>query len=161
LHQLAALLAESGLDARLDGACEQAVAVPAAPRLLDDPAAPGRLVVGGGALRLEPIAGTGTAQAVRTAILAAAVIGSAARAGGPYQDRCRGHYRARLRHVCHGHVLTCARLYAEAFATPDWADELDAMRRVLRVPAPAPTGLRLVAGDGAPGAPVLQAAPAD
>lgn len=91
---LSALLAESGLDARLDGACEEAVAVPAAPRLLDDPAAPGRL-------------------------------------------------------------------YAEAFATPDWADELDAMRRVLRVPAPAPTGLRLVAGDGGQGAPVLEAAPAD
>ncbi|MEO3870917.1 hypothetical protein ABGB18_19065 [Nonomuraea sp. B12E4] len=71
---LAELLAGSGIGARLAEPPDDAVAIPAAPRLHPAPAEPGRLTVGGGALRLDPIAGSGTAQALRTAILAAAVI---------------------------------------------------------------------------------------
>jgi hypothetical protein len=80
--------------------------------------------VGAGAIRYDPLSGTGTAQALRTAVLAAAIIGSAS-AGTPPGPLC-AHYNARLRTAFHEHLATCARLYPQAFQDPSWQHELNA-----------------------------------
>ncbi|MGW6917592.1 hypothetical protein ACWGB8_27740 [Kitasatospora sp. NPDC054939] len=129
---LSRLLAESGLAAMLDRPPCSAVAIAAAPRLHACPAvAPtdripyGRLTVGAGAIRYDPLSGMGTAQALRTAILAAAVIDADA-AGTPADALC-AHYTRRLRAAYAEHLHTCAELYAGAFDTAAWQDELDAV----------------------------------
>ncbi|MFD6112357.1 hypothetical protein ACFWG0_19895 [Streptomyces yangpuensis] len=133
---LARLLAESALGSRLRRPPRTAVALAAAPRVRLAPAVPpvagrgGLLVVGAGALRQDPISGTGTAQALRTAILAAAVIDAAA-AGTSARALC-AHYANRLRAAFHDHLATCLRLYPTAFGSGAWRDEIDAMRRALR-----------------------------
>ncbi|MFJ6782675.1 hypothetical protein [Streptomyces yangpuensis] len=133
---LARLLAESALGTRLRRPPRTAVALAAAPRVHLAPALPpvagrgGLLVVGAGALRQDPISGTGTAQALRTAILAAAVIDAAA-AGTSARALC-AHYADRLRAAFHDHLGTCMRLYPAAFGSPAWRDEIDAMRHALR-----------------------------
>jgi len=71
---LGRLLHETGLDAQLAGAPATATVVPAAPRLLAPPCGPGWFAVGAAAVQFDPLSGSGTAQAVRTAILAAAAI---------------------------------------------------------------------------------------
>ncbi|MER5398156.1 hypothetical protein [Streptomyces sp. NPDC002599] len=131
-RHLGRLLARSPLAARLAQPPATAVALPAAPRLHRAPATapadrtPGRLLVGAGAIRYDPLSGTGTAQALRTAVLAAAVIDSAA-AGTP-ADRLCAHYAARLHTAFRDHLATCARLYPQAFPTRAWQHELDACR---------------------------------
>ncbi|GKQ40449.1 hypothetical protein [Streptomyces sp. A012304] len=134
------ILGESGLADRLGGPPSTVVALAAAPRVHLAPARPpaagepGRLVVGAGALRQDPLSGTGTAQALRTAILAASVIDAAAR-GRPASGLC-AHYTRRLRVAFHDHLRTCLRLYETAFPTGAWRDEIDATRRALRPRAP-------------------------
>ncbi|MFJ7591361.1 hypothetical protein ACIQZO_29120 [Streptomyces sp. NPDC097617] len=129
-HLLGRLFTASALAPRLLHPPETAVALPAAPRLHPFPAAapaartPGTLLVGAGAIRYDPLSGTGTAQALRTAILAAAVIGSAA-AGTDPGPLC-AHYTTRLRTAFHEHLATCARLYPQAFPDPSWQHELNA-----------------------------------
>ncbi|MGW7607586.1 hypothetical protein ACWGKW_09930 [Streptomyces sp. NPDC054766] len=124
---LARLLAESGLDRLLRRPPHTATAIPAAPRLHPAPARPpadgagGLLTVGAGALRCDPLSGTGTAQALRTGILAAAVIDAAA-AGTPAGALC-AHYAARLGAAFAEHLRSCDRLYAVAFPDPAWSDE--------------------------------------
>ncbi|MFE9479288.1 hypothetical protein ACFYNM_11855 [Streptomyces spororaveus] len=133
---LAGLLAESAFDALLRRPPRTAVALAAAPRVHLAPAVPpavgsgGLLVVGAGALRYDPLSGTGTAQALRTAILAAAVIDAAA-TGRPATALC-AHYTDRLRAAFREHLHTCLRLYTTAFDTGPWQDEIDATRAALR-----------------------------
>ncbi|MET8756036.1 hypothetical protein ABZW32_38980, partial [Streptomyces sp. NPDC004667] len=130
---LARLAAETGLGALLRHPPRSAAAIPAAPLLHPAPAtppsgdAPGRLLVGAGAIRYDPLSGTGTAQALRTAILAAAVIDGAARGTAAPRALC-AHYAARLRTAYAEHQRSCVRLYGNAFARPAWSDELDAAR---------------------------------
>ncbi|MFE1290266.1 hypothetical protein [Streptomyces sp. NPDC058751] len=130
---LGRLLAASALAHCLRRPPDTVLALPAAPRLHPVPATaptagtPGVLLVGAGAIRYDPLSGTGTAQALRTAVLAAAVIDSAA-AGTP-ADRLCAHYAARLRTAFRDHLATCARLYPQAFpAATAWQHELDACR---------------------------------
>ncbi|MGK5693476.1 FAD-dependent oxidoreductase [Streptomyces sp. URMC 128] len=131
-QHLSSLLAHSPFAARLAQPPTTAIALPAAPRLHRAPATPpacrtpGLLLVGAGAIRYDPLSGTGTAQALRTAILAAAVVDSAA-VGTP-ADRLCAHYAARLRTAFRDHLATCARFYPQAFPTPVWQHELDACR---------------------------------
>ncbi|MGR4878469.1 hypothetical protein ACIPUC_03405 [Streptomyces sp. LARHCF249] len=126
---LARLLDQAGLLPVLLRPPRTAVAVPAAPRLHRAPALPpapggtgGSLTVGAGALRCDPLSGTGTAQALRTGILAAAVIDAAA-AGTPAAALC-AHYAARLHTAFQEHLRSCAQLYSAAFPDPAWQDEL-------------------------------------
>lgn len=127
---LGRLLATSELAPRLSHPPGNAVALPAAPRLhllpatAPSPCTPGTLLVGAGAIRYDPLSGTGTAQALRTAILAAALIGSAA-ADTPADLLC-AYYAARLRTAFQEHLTTCARLYPQAFPDPSWQHELNA-----------------------------------
>lgn len=130
---LARLAAETGLGALLRHPPRSAAAIPAAPLLHPAPAtppaadAPGRLLVGAGAIRYDPLSGTGTAQALRTGILAAAVIDAAARGTAAPGALC-AHYSARLRAAYADHQRSCVRLYGSAFPGPAWSDELDAAR---------------------------------
>ncbi|MDQ0784650.1 hypothetical protein [Streptomyces sp. B3I8] len=145
---LTRLLAESGLSPLLRHPPKAATVLAAAPRLHLAPATaprkgtPGLLIVGAGAVRFDPLSGTGTAQALRTAVLAAAVIGSTA-AGAP-ADRLCTHYTMRLRGAFAAHLDTCARLYAAAFDVPAWHHELDATR--FPPPRAHDTGLYLYNG---------------
>jgi len=75
------LLHETGLDAQLAGAPATTTVVPAAPRLLAPPCGPGWFAVGAAAVQFDPLSGSGTAQAVRTAILATAAIDAIERGG--------------------------------------------------------------------------------
>ncbi|MFE2124230.1 hypothetical protein ACFW9U_26695 [Rhodococcus aetherivorans] len=131
-EMLARMLTESNLKTRLVRAPGSVTALPAAPRLHCAPARaptphmPGHLHVGAGAIRFDPLSGTGTAQALRTAILAAAVIGTTSQ-GAPPEHLC-AHYTARLNRAFRTHLRTCAQLYNEAFTSPDWRSEHDAMR---------------------------------
>ncbi|WP_405442134.1 hypothetical protein OG373_33150 [Streptomyces avidinii] len=133
---LARLLADSAFAALLRRPPRTAVALAAAPRVHLAPAVPptagggGMLVVGSGALRYDPLSGTGTAQALRTAILAAAVIDAAA-AGRSATALC-AHYANRLRAAFRDHLHTCLRLYTTAFGAGPWQDEIDATRAALR-----------------------------
>ncbi|MFF8717113.1 hypothetical protein ACF07T_37645 [Streptomyces sp. NPDC015184] len=124
------LLASSALAPALRHAPETAVALPAAPRLHHTPVVPGRILVGAGAIRYDPLSGTGTAQALRTAVLAAASLH--AMATGAPQGPVFTHYATRLRTAFHAHLATCAQFYPQAFASPAWQHETDACRR--RVP---------------------------
>ncbi|MFJ5774400.1 hypothetical protein [Streptomyces sp. NPDC093094] len=141
---LARLLDESGLGSVLDRPPRTAVSLPAAPRLHAAPALPpsdgagGVLTVGAGALRCDPLSGTGTAQALRTGILAAAVIDAAA-TGTPADALC-AHYTGRLRHAFLDHLRSCARLYEAAFPAAAWQDELAAAVSRGTVPPPGRCG---------------------
>lgn len=100
------------------------VTLPVSPRLHTEPALrrtdgnPAHLVVGAGALRYDPLSGTGTAQALRTAILATAVIHNGS-------DTALTHYATRLRQAFHDHLVTCADLYRQAFPGRAWHHEHD------------------------------------
>ncbi|MFC5662644.1 hypothetical protein ACFP3U_06555 [Kitasatospora misakiensis] len=131
---LGRIIADSPLGAALRRPPRSAASVAAAPRLHPAPAlAPterqphGRLTVGAGAIRFDPLSGTGTAQALRTAILASAVV-DAETAGIPAPPLC-AHYTRRLRAAYAEHLRSCAALYGTAFTGPAWQDELDAARR--------------------------------
>ncbi|MGW6979080.1 hypothetical protein ACWGE1_06465 [Streptomyces sp. NPDC054932] len=126
------LLADSALAPTLRHAPRTAVALPAGPRLHPTPVVPGRILVGAGAIRYDPLSGTGTAQALRTAILAAATL-HALLTGAP-QEPLRTHYTTRLRRAFHAHLATCAQLYPQAFTSPSWQYEINACRRWAPLP---------------------------
>ncbi len=132
---LAKMLAQCPLGSRLRRPPRTVVALPAAPRVHLAPAVPpmaggGRLTVGTGALRCDPLTGTGTAQALRTAILAAVVVDAPA-AGTSAEALC-DHYTNRLRVVLLQHPRTCLEFYERAFTTIAWREEIDATQHVMR-----------------------------
>ena len=133
IRLLGRLLHETGLDAQLAGSPATATVVPAAPRLLAAPCGPGWLAVGTAAVQFDPLSGSGTAQAVRTAILAAAAIDAIERGGSA--QRVREHYTARLRMAYTDHLRRCLSLYRSAFSGATWQDELDATALTLRTTA--------------------------
>ena len=104
-----------------------AAAFPAYPRIADPLGAPGWLACGSSAMAFDPICGDGTGNAVREAILAAAVIRSA-RSGEPV-DALLGHYRARLIGAFQRHLELCLQFYRSANAGAWWQEEVDALER--------------------------------
>lgn len=127
------LLRETGLDVQLAGLPAAATVVPAAPRLLVPPCGPDWFAVGAAAVQFDPLSGSGAAQAVRTAILAAAAIEAIER-GEPAQ-RVREHYAARVRVAYTDHLRRCLTLYRSAFPGAAWQDEIDATALALRTTA--------------------------
>ncbi len=127
---LGRLLHETGLGAQLAGSPATATVVPAAPQLLAPPCEPGWFAVGSAAVQFDPLSGSGAAQAVRTAILAAAAIER-----GDSAQRVREHYAARLRVAYTDHLRRCLSLYRSAFPGAPWQDELDATALTLRATA--------------------------
>src|SRR5690606_27877645 len=125
---LAELLAESRLIAPVltlgDGAAHPFAT---APRLSMPLAGEDWLACGTAALRFDPICGDGTAQAVREAVLAAAVIGGIA-AGGD-RTALLVHYRSMLVAAMRRHLDLCARFYAAGGEGAWWRAQTAALVR--------------------------------
>jgi hypothetical protein len=122
------------------------------PRLLEQLAGPGWLACGTSAIAFDPICGDGTAQAVREAILAAAVI-EAVQAGGN-EPELTGHYEAMLTASLRRHLQLSGQFYATGGDSAWWRAQLAAVaegydwctQRLAATPEPrfALRGYRLV-----------------
>jgi hypothetical protein len=100
---------------------------PAYARITSPLGAAGWLACGTAAMAFDPICGDGTAQAVREAILASAVIRAIA-AGGP-SDELLSHYEARLTAGFERHLALCRQFYLSGGNGPMWQSELAAIDR--------------------------------
>lgn len=92
------------------------------PRMLTALQGPDWLACGSAALAFDPICGDGTAQAVREAILASAVIG-AIRDGGD-RDALHRHYESMLTAGMRRHLRLCAQFYASGGQGDWWRAQL-------------------------------------
>lgn len=133
LRLVCQLLEETGLGRWLAEPPGHASVVGAAPGLLAPPCGPGWFAVGGAAVRFDPLSGSGTAQAVRTAILAAAAIDAIER--GHSAEDVRTHYAARLQTAFIEHLQSCLKLYEATFPGAAWRDETDATAAALKASA--------------------------
>lgn len=95
----------------------------AAPRLVTPATGDGWLACGGAAVGFDPICGDGTAQAVRAAILASAVVLGLAEGG----DRAAllKHYDLALTASLRRHLMLCADFYRSGGEGPWWRTALD------------------------------------
>jgi hypothetical protein len=138
------LLAESRLVAdQIRGASHKTAEFPAYPRiadplcdplrdplcdsLRDPPSTPAWLACGSAAMAFDPICGDGTGNAVREAILAAAVIRAAAR--GQPVDGLLAHYRSRLMAGFRRHLELSLDFYRAGHGGPWWEREIQALAR--------------------------------
>jgi hypothetical protein len=120
------LLAQSRLVApQLAWRGEAAGSFETAPRLLEQLAGPGWLACGMAAIAFDPICGDGTAQAVREAILAAAVI-EAVHAGGSERELA-SHYEAMLIASLRRHLQLSGQFYARGGGSDWWREQLAAV----------------------------------
>ncbi|MGQ0773927.1 MAG: NAD(P)/FAD-dependent oxidoreductase [Pseudonocardiales bacterium] len=124
LGHLRHLLDQTGLGAQLAEPPARVSVVRAAPGLLAPPCGPGWLAVGAAAVQFDPLSGSGSAQAVRTAILATAAIEAIDR-GHCAQDVLE-HYAARIHAAFTDHLQSCLELYGATFQGAAWQDEVDA-----------------------------------
>jgi hypothetical protein len=95
-------------------------AFPAYPRIMNPLAGDHWIACGSAAMAFDPLCGDGTANAVREAILAAAVI----RAG----EEAVPHYEARLLAGFQRHLATCVEFYQSGGAGAWWGMETAALR---------------------------------
>lgn len=99
-----------------------------APRLADDPCAPGMLTLGTAAIAFDPICGDGTATAVRGGILAAAVAaGVAGHDPGLDSAALCAHYRAMMIAAMRRHLGTSWPFYARGGESAWWQAEAAAL----------------------------------
>lgn len=96
---------------------------PAYPRIADPCCGPGWLACGTAAIAFDPLCGDGSGNAIREAILAAAVI--RAIADGANIDSVLAHYRARLLAGFSRHLELCRQFYAQGNSGPWWDAELE------------------------------------
>ncbi len=125
---IAELLAESRMIAALvepDGGVSPAFDT--CPRLAEAIVGPGRLLCGSAAIGFDPICGDGAAQAVRAAILAAAVVVGIA--DGGKADALLGHYEAMLIATMRRHLAMSLEYYATGGTGAWWRGEAEALRR--------------------------------
>ena len=122
-HPPAQVLAESRLIAPQVDRLASAVAgppFPAYPRIADPLCGPAWLACGTAAMAFDPICGDGTGNAVREALLAAAVV----RAYAEFGENALEHYRKRLLLGFLRHLEQCRQFYAGGHPTVWWRDEL-------------------------------------
>ena len=100
---------------------------PAHPRLHWPLCGPGWLACGSAAMAFDPLCGDGTAQAVREAILASAVIQSIVKGEDP--GPLLAHYQARLAAGMSRHLILCEEFYRTGSAQPWWAKERRSMQQ--------------------------------
>ncbi len=100
---------------------------PAYARIASPLAGDGWLASGTAAMAFDPICGDGTAQAIREAILASAVVRAIAN-GGNTPDLL-AHYQARLTAGFQRHLLLCREFYRTGGDGPLWQSELEAIDR--------------------------------
>ncbi|MFC3442214.1 hypothetical protein ACFOKF_13645 [Sphingobium rhizovicinum] len=120
------LLGQSALIAPVvDAAGGEAAPFLAAPRLHMPLHGDDWLACGTAALGFDPICGDGTAQSVREAILAAAVVTAIAEGG----DRAAllSHYQSMLIAAMRRHLLLCAQFYANGGQGEWWRAQHDAL----------------------------------
>ncbi|MEO8660964.1 MAG: hypothetical protein ABI693_21015 [Bryobacteraceae bacterium] len=103
------------------------VAFPTSPRILQPLAAPSWIACGSAALSFDPICGEGAGNAVREAILAAAVI--AAIENGADAESALAHYSARLLAGFLRHLNASRQFYASAGEGDWWLSELAELDR--------------------------------
>lgn len=100
------------------------------------------LLVGDAAFAPDPVGGDGVGQALRSAILAQAVLGSLADGACPSECLAQ-HYRRRIREAYRRHLESCASHYSSIFNAALWAPEVEAIHVALsRLPARDPTPWR-------------------
>lgn len=127
------------------------------PRLLTALQGPDWLACGSAAIAFDPICGDGTAQAVREAIMACAVIG-AMREGGD-QEALRIHFESMMLGAMRRHLRLCAQFYASGGQGQWWRAQLADLAegfdwctaRLAKAPEPRYElhGFRLVAREAA------------
>jgi hypothetical protein len=100
---------------------------PAHPRLAWPLCGTDWLACGTGALAFDPLCGDGSGNAIREAILAAAVLRAVAR--GARADELLQHYRVRLLAGFHRHLTVCEEYYLSGGSTPWWSTQLESVRR--------------------------------
>lgn len=100
---------------------------PSHPRVSWPLCGPKWLACGTGALAFDPICGDGSGNAIREAILAAAVIRAAS--GGEDPDRLADHYRTRLLLGFQRHLQMCEQFYASGGDTAWWTSQRAALRQ--------------------------------
>src|SRR5437867_11285883 len=88
------------------------------------------LACGTAALAFDPLCGDGTANAIREAILASAVVRAAAR--GANVNTLRAHYQARLVAGFKRHLAVCLEFYQSGGVGPWWDSILDSLKEGLR-----------------------------
>ena len=116
------LLAESTLVAlRIEQLGAPAGVFSAHPRLRWPLFGPGWLACGGAAMAFDPLCGDGTAQAIREAILASAVIQAITK--GEDEGRVLAHYQARMAAGLSRHLLLCEEFYRTGAPGTWWKTE--------------------------------------
>lgn len=122
------LLAGSSLVARMvDAGSGDGLPFETAPRLTLPLAGDDWLACGTAALRFDPICGDGTAQAVREAVLAFAVIDAIAAGGN--RAALLTHYRSMLVAAMRRHLDLCARFYASGGQGTWWRQQVAELAR--------------------------------
>lgn len=107
---------------RIDGVGRTSSAFETSPRMLTSLAGTDWLACGSAAVAFDPICGDGTAQAVREAILASAVI-AAMRDGGD-QAALRIHFESMILAAMRRHLRLCAQFYASGGDGEWWRAQL-------------------------------------
>jgi hypothetical protein len=107
---------------RLEPLGEPSSGFDTSPRMLTALQGPDWLACGSAAMAFDPICGDGTAQAVREAILACAVIG-AMREGGD-QEALRLHFESMMIGAMRRHLRLCAQFYAGGGQGEWWRAQL-------------------------------------
>ena len=86
----------------------------------------GWLACGTAAMGFDPICGDGTAHAMREAILAAAVVGAAAK--GEETNQLLAHYSSRLLAGFDRHLRLCGNFYSSGYGGAWWDSELNRVK---------------------------------
>lgn len=120
-----ALLAQSRHVAQRIELGDAGTAFPTHPRMLTALQGPDWLACGTAALGFDPICGDGTAQAVREAILACAVVGAMRRGGDV--DALRMHHESMLIGAMRRHLRLSAQFYQTGGSGPWWQAQLAAL----------------------------------
>jgi hypothetical protein len=103
---------------------------PAYPRIISPLCGPGWLACGTAAMAFDPICGDGTANAIREAILASAVIRAAT--GGEDIAGVLAHYESRLTAGFLRHLFLCRQFYASGWGGSWWDAQLACIEEGIR-----------------------------
>lgn len=113
---------------RLVDGCEGDVHVySTAPTLRRPLGGPGWLAIGNAAMSFDPVCGDGTAQALRSGLLAAAVIVASREGRDP--EGLIEHYDLRVTKTFAAHLAACARIYDLAVFGAAWEAEMATVRQ--------------------------------
>jgi hypothetical protein len=111
----------------VSGVWSEPVVFEAAPSMAQPAAVCGKIRVGDAAVSFDPVCGDGTGNAVRSAILAAAVINAVT--DGLSWEEGIGYYNWRLQRAFLGHAKLCEGFYRSEFPASVWSDEMERASR--------------------------------